>query len=182
MPGPGRTRGTGVRALIRLHTVFARGTLAKDKVNKYGYNKFLDINKDISVSINKEKIMDDSRWDGLKGYITNTRLPAQEVIPQYHGLWVVERAFRIGKSTLEMRPMFHFTGKRIEPIFTFASLLTRFTRNLNATIRKIGIKMSVDKVLEIAKTITTLKIRLSNGELYSQTHSTQHHSKRPLSP
>ncbi|MPM30479.1 hypothetical protein SDC9_77029 [bioreactor metagenome] len=32
------------------------------------------INKDISVSINEEKIVDDSRLDGLKEFITNTRL------------------------------------------------------------------------------------------------------------
>ena len=33
---------------------------------------------------------------------------------EYHGLWVVGRAFRVSKGTLEMRPMFHFTERRIE--------------------------------------------------------------------
>lgn len=37
-------------------------------MNKRGYNKFLDISKDITVSINYEKIEEDARWDGLKGY------------------------------------------------------------------------------------------------------------------
>ena len=32
----------------------------------------------------------------------------------YHNLWTVELAFRIAKSKLEVRPMFHFTRKRIE--------------------------------------------------------------------
>ena len=83
-------------------------------MNKRGYNKFLDISKDVTVSINYEKIEEGARWDGLKGYVTNTGLDAKEVIKQYHGLWVVERAFRIGKPDLGMRPMFHFTPKRIE--------------------------------------------------------------------
>ena len=102
------------RGVERLRRAYAKGTLTKDNVNKRGYNKFLDISKDITVSINEGKIAEDSLWDGLKGYITNTDLPGKEVISQYHGLWVVERAFRIGKGTLEMRPMFHFTEKRIE--------------------------------------------------------------------
>ena len=57
----------------------------------------------------KEKIAEDCQWDGLKGYITNTDLDTERVIAEYHGLWVVERAFRVSKGTLEMRPMFHFT-------------------------------------------------------------------------
>jgi len=76
-------------------------------VNRQGYNKFLDIGKDITVSINYDRIEEDARWDGLKGYITNTSLGPEEVIRQYPGLWVMERAFRLGKSSLEMRPMFH---------------------------------------------------------------------------
>lgn len=43
----------------------------------------------------------------LGGYIG--LVLAVEVIRQYHGLWVVERAFRISKGTLEAHPIFHFT-------------------------------------------------------------------------
>ena len=68
----------------------------------------------MKVSINEQKIIEDSRWDGLKGYITNTNLPPEAVYEQYHELWVIERAYRVTKGTLEMRPMFHFTPKRIE--------------------------------------------------------------------
>ena len=62
-------------------------------------------------------IADDSKWDGLKGYLTNTDIPIQDVYTAYHNLWHVERAFRIAKSKIEIRPMFHFTRKRI--VFTF---------------------------------------------------------------
>ena len=65
-----------------------------------------------SLCISEEKIAEDCKWDGLKGYITNTDLDAERVIDQYHGLWVVERAFRISKGTLEMRPMYHFYRKK----------------------------------------------------------------------
>ena len=88
--------------------------LSKENINRRGYNKFLDISGDVQVKINNDKIIEDAKWDGLKGYITNTTLPANEVCEQYNGLWVIERAYRVTKGTLDMRPMFHFTPKRIE--------------------------------------------------------------------
>ena len=170
------------RGVERLRRAYAKGTLTKDNVNKRGYNKFLDISKDITVSINEEKIAEDSLWDGLKGYITNTDLPGEEVISQYHGLWVVERAFRIGKGTLEMRPMFHFTEKRIEAHICICFVAYKVYKELERVIRELGMRMSVDKVLEIAKTITTLRIRLPNGSAYTETLFTtpQQEAIRPL--
>ena len=44
------------------------------------------------------KIAEDCKWDGLKGYITNTDLDAERVIAEYYGLWVVERVFRVSKG------------------------------------------------------------------------------------
>lgn len=174
-----RSREKGV---ARLQKAYAKGTLTKDKVNKRGYNKFLDISKDVTVSINYDKITEDTRRDGLKGYITNTDLDAKEVIRQYHGLWVVEWAFRIGKSNLEMRPMFHFTPKRIEAHICICFVAYKVYKELERTLRMMEIGMSVDKVLFIAKTITTLKIRLPNGELYTETlyNTPQQEALRPL--
>lgn len=50
----------------------------------------------------------------MKGYVTNTELTPEEMVAQYKSLWVVERTFRISKGTIETRPIFHFTEKRIE--------------------------------------------------------------------
>lgn len=69
---------------------------------------------EVKVAINYDRVADDSKWDGLKGYLTNTDIPIQDVYAAYHNLWHVERAFRIAKPKIEIRPMFHFTRKRIE--------------------------------------------------------------------
>lgn len=79
-----------------MRKAYKSGKLTKQQVNRRGYNKFLEISKDVEVVISEEKIAVDSKWDGLKGYITNTTLEADKVIAEYHGLWVVERAFRMG--------------------------------------------------------------------------------------
>lgn len=58
---------------------------------------------------------------GLKGYVTNIeagRMPAREVIASYHDLWQVEASFRMSKSDLRARPMFHRTRDAIDAHLT----------------------------------------------------------------
>ena len=157
------------KGIARLQKAYKGGILTKENINKRGYNKFLTISKDVSVAIDEEKIAQDARWDGLKGYITNTDLSRDEVIEQYHGLWVVERAFRISKGNLQMRPIFHFTEKRIEAHICICFVAYKIYKELERRLPLFGIKLSVDKVLAIAKTIPTIKIKLPNGETMRQT-------------
>lgn len=150
-----RTKG-----VERLRNAFASGKITKDKINKRGYSKFLEIDKDVDVRICDEKIREDEKWDGLKGYVTNTSLPPDEVVAQYHGLWVVERAFRISKGTIETRPIFHFTEKRIEAHVCLCFVAYKVYKELERVIAELDLGMSVDTVMRIAKTITTIRIKL----------------------
>ena len=150
------------KGINRLKKEFGNGKVTKDQVNKKGYNKFLELKNDVEVHINQEKIKEDEKWDGLKSYITNTDLPAQKVYEQYCGLWVIERAFRVTKGRIELRPMFHFSPRRIEAHVTICFVAYKVYKELERIIKTKQIGLSVDKVLDIAKTVTTLKIRLPN--------------------
>ena len=47
---------------------------------------------------------------GIKGYYTNipeTKFTNKEVVARYHDLWNVEASFRMAKSELVARPIFH---------------------------------------------------------------------------
>ena len=129
------------RSIARLRKAYKSGRITKNQVNKRGYNKFLEISKD-----------------------------AERVIAEYHGLWVVERAFRISKGTLEMRPMFHFTERRIEAHVCICFIAYKVYKELERLIAVNKIGMSVDKVIDAAKTITTIKVRLpENGSFFTKT-------------
>ena len=154
------------RGVARLKRAYKSGHITKQQVNNRGYNKFLEISKDIEVCISEQKIAEDCKWDGLKGYITNTDLDAKRIIAEYHGLWVVERAFRISKGTLEMRPMFHFTERRIEAHICICFIAYKLYKELERLIDINRISMSVDHVLDAAKTITTIRIRLPESNTY----------------
>jgi len=148
------------KGIKRLQKAYKTGNITKENINKRGYNKFLEISDNVKVVINQEKIQEDEKWDGLKGYITNTSLSAKDVYEQYNGLWVVEKAFRITKGTLEIRPMFHFTPRRIEAHVCICFVAYKVYKELERILKINKINLSIDKVLNIAKTITTLKIKL----------------------
>ena len=59
-----------------------------------------------------------------------------------------------------MRPMFHFTPKRIEAHVCICFVAYKVYKELERILKMKQINMSVDRVLDIAKTITTIKINL----------------------
>ena len=53
---------------------------------------------------------------GIKGYVTNIaeeQMPPSDIVGYYHDLWHIEQAFRISKSDLKTRPIFHRTEEAI---------------------------------------------------------------------
>jgi transposase len=54
-------------------------------------------------------------WDGLHGLITNKNNPREieEILKTYRGLWQIEEAFRITKTDLKIRPVYHWKESRI---------------------------------------------------------------------
>ncbi|KAA3653074.1 MAG: IS1634 family transposase [Bacteroidetes bacterium] len=149
-----RTRG-----LDKLEKQIKSGKLTKANINNRGYNKFLHIENTLQVSINKEKIKDDKKWDGLKGYITNTSLNKEEVLNSYKDLWQIEKAFRIAKSDLEIRPIYHRLQRRIEAHICIAFVAYKIYKELERQLKEKESKLSPEKAIEIAKTIYAVKVK-----------------------
>ncbi len=168
-------REKGIR---RLEKAYRTGRLTKGNFNRRGYNKFLDLKGDATVTINYDKLSEDAEWDGLKGYLTNTDIPTEAVYTAYHNLWNVERAFRIAKSKTEVRPMFHFTRRRIEAHVCICFVALKVYKELERLIKLSTIRMSVDKVLAMAQTVTTIEIKLPrNKQIIRKTMILERHKR-----
>ena len=102
------------RGLARLEKKVAKGKLTKQHINNRGYNKYLKMEGEVSISIDMAKYEADAAWDGIKGYVTNTGLSKDDVIGNYGNLWFIERAFRMNKFDLAVRPIYHRLRNRIE--------------------------------------------------------------------
>jgi len=133
-------REKGVR---RLQKSYKSGKITKENINKRGYNKFLELSDNVKVTISQAKIEEDAQWDGLKGYKTNTSLSGQEVYKLYHELWIIEKAYRVTKGNLEMRPMFHFTPKRIEAHVCICFIAYKVYKELERILKISKINLSV---------------------------------------
>ena len=58
------------------------------------------------------------RKAGIKGYVTDLDIPAEQVIDAYHQLFQVEKSFRMSKSDLKAKPIFHHQRDSIEAHLT----------------------------------------------------------------
>jgi hypothetical protein len=102
------------------------------------------------------------RLVGLKGYVTNipaTLMPAAEVIASYHELWHVEASFRMSKTDLRARPVFHHTRDAIEAHLTvvFAALaVARYLQDATA--------MSIKKIVRALRPLQQITVRIAGHE------------------
>ena len=96
----------------------------------------------MAVEIDEMKIEQAARWDGLKGYITNTDLPRNEIMENYGQLWRIERAFRISKTDLRIRPMYHRLRRRIEAPVLIAFVAYTICKELERRLDAVGIFVS----------------------------------------
>lgn len=112
-------------------------------------NRFLVV-KDGKREINYALIEKSKLKAGVKGYVTDLDIDAQQVIDAYHQLFQVEKSFRMSKSDLKARPIFHHKRDSIEAHLTivFAALaISRFIENKT--------EISIKKYLQILKPIRT---------------------------
>ena len=78
----------------------------KSLVGNRGFRRYIKSEKD-AFSIDREKVEEESRFDGKWVLTTNTKLRADEVALKYKELWMVEHTFRSMKSLLDTRPVYH---------------------------------------------------------------------------
>ncbi len=143
-----RTKG-----IKKLESKIKSGKLTKSNINNKGYNKFLKMEGNVSLSLDLEKINQDSCWDGLKGYLTNTSLSIDEVIEQYGNLWKIEKAFRIAKTDLRIRPIYHRLKSRIQAHICIAFCAYKVYKELERQLKESNCDLSVEKAIEIMNTI-----------------------------
>lgn len=148
------------RGLKKLEKALKRGKLTKQHINNRGYNKYLRLQGDVKISIDYEKFNMDSRWDGLKGYITNSHLSKEEVINNYKHLWQIEKAFRISKTDIRIRPIYHRLPTRISAHITIAFCAYKLYKELERQLTAKKSETTVERALDLLKTIYLIKVKM----------------------
>ncbi|MBI2026230.1 MAG: transposase [Deltaproteobacteria bacterium] len=137
------------RGLKKLRKKVASGRLNKQHINNRGYNKFLMLDGEVAISIDEGKITEDAKWDGLKGYVTNTKMSSKAIIENYKELWQIEKAFRISKTDLKIRPIYHYRKKRIEAHICIAFVAYTIYKELERILKRANLSISPKRASEL---------------------------------
>jgi transposase len=152
------------KGLKKLERMIESEKLTKANINNKGYNKFLVMEGDIRVKLDEQKVAEDQKWDGLKGYLTNSDLTKEQIIANYAQLWNIEKAFRIAKSELKIRPVFHRLQRRIEAHICITFAAYKIYKELEKELKERGATISAGKAIEIALSIFELKFELPHSK------------------
>lgn len=152
------------QGLERLEKNIKSGKLTKEKINNRGYNKYLKIKNEIAVEIDYKAFREDNQWNGLKGYVTNSHLTDTEIIDNYKQLWNIEKAFRISKTDLRVRPIYHRLHHRIKTHICFAFCSYKIYKELERQLKLKNFSYSVEQVLTALKSIYQALVILPNSK------------------
>ncbi|MDZ7692328.1 MAG: hypothetical protein U5K69_14535 [Balneolaceae bacterium] len=76
----------------------------------------------------------------------------------YAHLWKIERAFRISKTNLKIRPVYHRLQRRIEAHICIAFVGYKVYKELERQLKEKKTELSPEKAIDIAKTIYAIKV------------------------
>lgn len=147
------------KGLRKLEKRIRTGKLTKSGINNRGYNKYLKLEGEINVAIDRKKFEQDAEWDGLKGYLTNAHLSKDEILENYGHLWKIEKAFRVAKTDLKIRPVFHRKQSRIEAHICLTFVAYKVYKELERQLKEKKSPLSAEKVIEILQSIYQLEIK-----------------------
>lgn len=156
------------RGLKRIEKKVKTGKLTKEAINNRGYNKYLKLNSKTNVEVDYTAFYADSKWDGLKGYVSNTSLDPSEVITHYSNLWQVEKAFRMSKSDLRFRPIYHRKENRIKAHILICFTAYAVYKELERQISENRLPFSVEKAVKELSEIQELTYTLPKSKIMKQ--------------
>jgi transposase len=148
---------------------------ASEVKNKKGRNRYLKAlnGQEANVYVLDEAmIAKDAIWDGLHGVITDLPVTGieeiKEVLSHYHSLWRIEESFRISKSGLKIRPIYHHKDERIRAHVSLIYMAYACIRHLQMRLKLTQhVDMSVDEIRKALINVTSSLIRdKTSGVLY----------------
>lgn len=145
--------------LLNIEKTVAKAQKMVEKKADIKRNRFLTV-KGERREINVALVEQARRKAGIKGYVTNLRISAQEVIDAYHQLFQVEKSFRMSKSDLKARPIFHHKRDSIDAHLTIVFAALAVARYIEAMTG-----WSIKKFVKILAPIRTGVVSVNGDSL-----------------
>lgn len=153
--------------LGRLRAALAKSSSGSSMLRNTVYRPFLKMQGRM-VEVNEDAIARGPRYDGKYVLRANTDLTAEEIARAYRQLYQVERAFRELKGPFELRPMYHFTDRRIRGHIVVCFLAYVLEMALRQALGggKVASEGHYREVLADLEKVTVATLRSSAGTVY----------------
>ena len=127
-----------------------------------------------TYSLDQTAVERDMLWDGYYAIQTSEMdLTPEKVLEAYHTLWKIEESFRIMKSTLEVRPICHWTETRIKGHFVVCFLAFLLERKLEQRLRNNHLHISPFGICEALNQLTVTRSTLDGAPIYLKSKPSQ---------
>jgi transposase len=138
------------KKLQTAQTLLQKPSLLKKKPARF----FLKSDGKEKYVLDQEKVKQQEKYDGILAISTNnSSLDIADILSQYKQLFKIEHTFRTFKSHLEMRPMFHWTDKRIEGhiclcyiAYTLLNYVLLKTKDLKEAFTENSLRKTLNKM------------------------------------
>ncbi len=168
------------KALDKLQKKINKSKNPESFISNSSHRRYLKIENQQSVKIDEEKIRYAEQWDGLHGVITNiSDIPAKDAFEQYRGLWQIEESFRLTKHDLRVRPIYHWTPRRIQAHVAICFMALVCIRHLSYRVKLQYQPLSPEIIRnELVHVQQSILIHKTNGTHYGIPSKPTLHAKK----
>ncbi len=158
-----KDKRTREKAVKKIEDTLNKKRITKSDLKLSYYAKYLDMDESCKIKyrLNPNKVSLDERLDGIKGFATNDfTLKPNDVIDHYQNQYAVERAFRISKTDLKIRPIYHRLENRIKAHILISFVAYAVYMEFERRLKLKGIKFDFSQKLlrKIIEHLVALKV------------------------
>jgi transposase len=129
--------------------------------------KYLKETNKMKWELDTDAISKDEMFDGYYAIeVSRTDMDVEDILFAYHTLWKIEESFRIMKSTMEVRPVFHWTEKRIKGHFVVCFLSFLLERTLELMLKENNINASPERIKEALNSLNIALFEIDRKKYY----------------
>ena len=148
---------------------------AKTLIGNRGTSQYIESsseNGEEKYRLNRNKIAEEAKYDGLHGVETDRKISGMEdvkaVLAAYGNLWHIEDCFRVSKSDLAIRPIYHWTSRRIRAHVAICFLALLMERYLEKHLRvRRRVKFSARRIKDALLLVNSTLIKdTENDKMY----------------
>ena len=117
--------------------------------------------------LDKAKVEKHQRYDGFAAIATNNpQIDTLKAIDHYRHLFQIEHVFRTFKSHLDVRPMFHWTDKRIRGHVAICYIAFTLLNYLQQRLKENQCKLSERDIRRVLAKMEVSKVEIEKKPYY----------------